>query len=532
MSEQERIKAAIREGKTSLGIELGSTRIKAVLISEENTPVASGGYEWENRLENGIWTYHLEDVWAGLQAAYAALAADVKGQYGMVLKRIGCIGISAMMHGYLVFDEEGQLLVPFRTWRNTITGAASETLTKELGFHIPQRWSIAHLYQAVLNGEPHVNSIVHMTTLAGYVHWKLTGKQVMGVGEASGMFPIDQETGDFDKGMLARMQELLTEKGAAIALSDILPAVLAAGADAGSLTAEGAGLLDPAGVLESGIPFCPPEGDAGTGMTATNAVRAGTGNVSAGTSIFGMVVMERQLSRAYDAIDVVTTPDGAAVAMVHCNNCSSEINAWMGVFDELLAVFGTQVDREELYTTLFCQALAGEKDGGGLLAYNYLSGEHITGLAKGCPMFVRTPDARFTLANFMRVQLLTAMGALKKGMDILLKQEKVRVQNITGHGGLFKTRGVAQSLLAGALNAPVSVMDTAGDGGAWGMALLAAYRLHGKGRTLADYLDEDVFGDVPKYTLAPVAEDVAGFDAFFELYEKGLSVEREAARSL
>lgn len=523
---------AICAGKTSMGIELGSTRIKAVLIDESNAPIASGGYEWENRLENGIWTYHLEEIWTGLQGAYAALAADVKRQYGVELAKTGSIGISAMMHGYLVFDEAGELLVPFRTWRNTITGEASDALTKELDFHIPQRWSIAHLYQAVLNGETHVNSIAHMTTLAGYVHWKLTGEKVVGVGEASGMFPIDTETGAFDAEMLARTQELLTQRGVRVKLSGILPGVLSAGAEAGSLTEAGARLLDPTGKLEKGIPFCPPEGDAGTGMAATNAVRPGTGNVSAGTSIFGMVVMEKKLSGVYDAIDVVTTPDGAAVAMVHCNNCSSEINAWMELFDELLKVFGADVDRETLYAALFHQALSGEKDAGGLLAYNYLSGEHITGLEEGRPMFVRTPDARFTLANFMRVQLLTSMGALKKGMDILLKRERVPVRNITGHGGLFKTRDVAQSLLAGALNAPVSVMETAGEGGAWGMALLAGYRLHAEGRSLADYLETEVFGNVEKYTLVPAEEDVAGFDAFFEVYEKGLPVEREAVKCL
>lgn len=532
MSEKKRINDAIREGKTSLGIELGSTRIKAVLIDERNVPIASGGCQWENRLENGIWTYDLEEVWKGVQCAYADLAADVKKQYGEVLAKIGCIGISAMMHGYMVFDKNDELLVPFRTWRNTITGEAAAALTKELDFHIPQRWSIAHLYQAVLNGEIHVNSIAHMTTLAGYVHWKLTGEKVMGVGEASGMFPIDLKTGSFDEGMLARVQELLEEKGVKVKLADILPAVLTAGSEAGSLTEAGAKLLDPAGILESGIPFCPPEGDAGTGMTATNAVRPGTGNVSAGTSIFGMVVMERNPSRVYDAIDIVTTPDGASVAMVHCNNCSSEINAWMELFGELLKAFGADVDKSVLYTTLFNQALSGEKDAGGLLAYNYLSGEHITGLTEGRPMFVRTPDARFTLANFMRVQLLTSMGALKTGLDILLKQEQVQVKNITGHGGLFKTKNVAQSLLAGALNTPISVMETAGEGGAWGMALLAGYRLNGKGRSLADYLDEEVFRAAEKYTLEPAAEDTAGFEAFLELYKRGLDVEREAVRCL
>jgi sugar (pentulose or hexulose) kinase len=524
--------AAIREGRTSLGIELGSTRIKAVLIDETNAPIASGDYEWENHLEDGIWTYPLDEVWAGVQGAYASLAADVKRQYGQTLKKIGSIGISAMMHGYLVFDSADALLVPFRTWRNTITGEASEALTEALQFHIPQRWSIAHLYQAVLNGEAHVKDIAHMTTLAGYVHWQLTGEKVLGVGEASGMFPIDRATGDFDERMLARTQELLDERGAQVRLAEILPRVLTAGAEAGRLTEAGAKLLDPTGTLESGSLFCPPEGDAGTGMVATNAVRVGTGNVSAGTSIFGMVVMERQLSKVYDAIDVVTTPDGAPVAMVHCNNCSSEINAWMELFGELLDAFGTQVDKGTLYTTLFSRAMQGEKDGGGLLAYNYLSGEHITELTEGRPLLVRTPEARLSLDNFMRVQLLTSMGALKKGMDILIRKEGVTVSNITGHGGLFKTKNVAQSILAGALNTPVSVMETAGEGGAWGMALLAGYRLHQGGRSLADYLDEAVFKTVKKYTLAPVSEDVEGFDRFMQIYENGLAVERAAVKVL
>ncbi len=532
MEESMRIAGEIRQGKTCLGIELGSTRIKAVLVDERNNPIATGGYTWENRLEEGIWTYHLEDVWAGLQGAYGELAANVKAQYGLELQKIGCIGISAMMHGYLVFDSADRLLVPFRTWRNTITGEASQLLTKELGFHIPQRWSIAHLYQAVLHGEEHVKRIGHMTTLAGYVHWQLTGKKVMGVGEASGMFPIDIKTGQFDEGMLARTQALLDEKKAGVKLSEILPAVLTAGDDGGYLTRTGAKLLDPTGVLRPGAPFCPPEGDAGTGMTATNAVGAGTGNVSAGTSIFGMVVMEKQLSRVYDAIDVVTTPDGAPVAMVHCNNCSSEINSWISLFGEVLETFGVKPDRAQIYTLLFRQALAGEKDGGGLLAYNYLSGEHITGFAEGRPLLVRTPDSKLTLSNFMRVQLLTSMGALKKGMDLLLKQERVVVNNITGHGGLFKTKDVAQSLLAAALNVPVSVMETAGEGGAWGMALLAGYRLRGRGKSLAEYLRTEVFGSVEKYTLTPEAEDVAGFDAFYDIYERGLAIEQEAVRAL
>ena len=470
------IKDALETGKTALGIEFGSTRIKAVLIDGNNNPVASGSHDWENRYENGIWTYSLDDIWTGLQDAYANLAADVKTQYGIVLKKIGAIGFSAMMHGYMVFDGEDELLVPFRTWRNNITGQASEELTKLFGYHIPQRWSIAHLYQSILNGEEHVGKIHTLLTLAGYIHWKLTGRKVLGVGEASGMFPIDIETRDFNRRMIAQFNEITAGKNYGWKLEDILPQVLLAGEDAGALTEEGAKLLDVSGNLEAGVPLCPPEGDAGTGMVATNSVAERTGNVSAGTSVFAMIVMERELKNVYDAIDLVTTPTGSLVAMVHCNN---------------------------------------------------------TGFTEGRPMFVRTPESKFNLANFMRVHLFTSLGALKTGLDILFKEEGVQADRVTGHGGLFKTKGVGQSILAAAMNTPVSVMETAGEGGAWGIALLAAYMLNKKeGETLDSYLNEHVFGGNTGTCVAPKAEDVAGFDEFIKRYAAGLAIEHAAVANL
>lgn len=507
------IKDALETGKTALGIEFGSTRIKAVLIDGNNNPVASGSHDWENRYENGIWTYSLDDIWTGLQDAYANLAADVKTQYGVVLKKIGAIGFSAMMHGYMVFDGEDELLVPFRTWRNNITGQASEELTKLFGYHIPQRWSIAHLYQSILNGEEHVGKIHTLLTLAGYIHWKLTGRKVLGVGEASGMFPIDIETRDFNRRMIAQFNEITAGKNYGWKLEDILPQVLLAGEDAGALTEKGAKLLDVSGNLEAGVPLCPPEGDAGTGMVATNSVAERTGNVSAGTSVFAMIVMERELKNVYDAIDLVTTPTGSLVAMVHCNNCTSDLNAWVGLFREFAESFGMKVDMNELFGTLYNKALEGDADCGGLLAYNYFSGEHITGFTEGRPMFVRTPESKFNLANFMRVHLFTSLGALKTGLDILFKEEGVQADRVTGHGGLFKTKGVGQSILAAAMNTPVSVMETAGEGGAWGIALLAAYMLNKKeGETLDSYLNEHVFGGNTGTCVAPKAEDVAGLD--------------------
>lgn len=527
------VKAAIESGNTALGIEFGSTRIKAVLVGEDNVPVASGSHDWENRLENGIWTYSLEDIWTGLQDSYTKLAKDVKEQYGVTLTRIGAIGFSAMMHGYMVFDKEENLLVPFRTWRNTITGEASQKLTELFQFNIPQRWSIAHLYQAILNGEDHVKDICFQTTLAGYIHWKLTGKKVLGVGEASGMFPIDIHTKKFDNGMLAKFNEEIASKGYSWKLEEILPEVLTAGEPAGTLTEEGARLLDVSGNLEAGIPICPPEGDAGTGMAATNSVTVRTGNVSAGTSVFAMIVLEKELSKVYPEIDLVTTPTGNLVGMVHCNNCTSDLNAWVNLFKEFAECFNIKVDMDELFGTLYNKALEGDADGGGLLAYNYFSGEHITGFEQGRPMIVRTPDSKFNLANFMRVNLFTSLGALKVGLDILLKQEGVKVDRILGHGGLFKTKGVGQKIVAAAMNAPVSVMETAGEGGAWGIALLASYMKNKSvGETLDDYLADHVFAGYEGVEMSPDAEDVNGFDQFIARYKEGLPIERAAVEHL
>lgn len=529
----EEIKSAIENGKTALGIEFGSTRIKAVLAGEDNAPIASGAHDWENRYVDGIWTYTLEDIWGGLQDAYAKMAADVKARYGLTLTTVGAIGFSAMMHGYMPFDKAGNLLVPFRTWRNTITAEASEKLTKLFDFHIPQRWSIAHLYQAILKKEAHVKDIDFMTTLEGYIHWQLTGEKVLGVGEASGMFPVDSETKDYNAKMVAQFDELVAGEGFAWKLKDILPKSLVAGENAGVLTEEGAKKLDVSGNLQAGIPLCPPEGDAGTGMVATNSVAKRTGNVSAGTSVFAMIVLERELKKAYEEIDLVTTPTGHAVAMVHCNNCTSDLNAWVNMFKEFAESFGMEVDMNKLFGTLYRKALEGDDDCGGLLSYGYFSGEHITGFEEGRPMFVRTPESRFNLANFMRAHLFTALGALKIGLDILLKNEGVKVDRILGHGGLFKTKGVGQKILAAAMNAPVSVMETAGEGGAWGMAVLASYMKNkADGETLDDYLNNKVFAGMEALEETPDAKDVEGFDRFIERYKAGLTIERAAVENL
>ena len=524
---------AIEAGRMVMGIEFGSTRIKAVLIGEDHAPVASGSHEWENRLENGVWTYTMEDVWQGLSACFADLRADVARRYGVKLTRLGAIGLSAMMHGYLAFDKAGDLLVPFRTWRNTMTGQAAAELTELLHFNIPQRWSIAHLYQAILNGEAHVGQIDFITTLAGYVHWKLTGEKVLGVGDASGMFPIDSATGDYDAGMVEKFDAHIASRGFGWKLLDILPKVRSAGEAAGTLTREGALLLDPTGELEAGVPLCPPEGDAGTGMTATNSVRVRTGNVSAGTSVFAMVVLEKPLAKVHTQIDMVTTPTGEAVAMAHCNNCTSDLNAWVALFGEFARAMGLDADANTLFGTLYRKALEGDADCGGLLAYNYFSGEHVTGMEEGRPLFVRRPDSRFTLANFMRTHLYAALATLKVGVDILLHEENVRLDRIVGHGGLFKTRGVGQRMLAAAINTPVSVMETAGEGGAWGVALLAAYMLaRENGETLADYLENKVFASMASETMEPDAQDVEGFAAYAKQYVASLEIERAAVNTL
>lgn len=527
------IKKMIAGGKTALGIEFGSTRIKAVLIGEDNKPIASGSHDWENRYENGIWTYSLEDIWNGLQDAYRKMAEDVQKQYQEELTVIGSIGFSAMMHGYMPFDKKGELLTPFRTWRNNITERASEELTELFQYHIPQRWSIAHLRQAILNGEEHVKDIDFLTTLEGYIHWRLTGEKVLGVGEASGMFPVDPQTKQYYGRMIAQFDELVAEKHYPWKLSEILPRVLTAGENAGTLSEEGAKLLDPSGRLQAGILLCPPEGDAGTGMVATNSVAKRTGNVSAGTSVFAMIVLEKELSRVYEEIDLVTTPTGNLVAMVHSNNCTSDLNAWMAVFQEFAQAMGLQVDKNQLFETLFRKAMEGDADCGGLLSYCYFSGEHITGFEEGRPLFVRCPDSNFNLANFMRVQLFTALGALKIGLDILLKQEGVQVDQILGHGGLFKTKDVGQKIMAAAMNAPVSVMTTAGEGGAWGIALLASYAKNKvDGETLEDYLNDKVFAGDAGVKLEPDAKDVEGFDRFIERYRGGLDIERAAVDHL
>lgn len=521
----------ILEGKTALGIELGSTRIKAVLIGEDYSVLALGSHEWENRLKDGIWTYTLEDIWSGLQDCYAKLASEVLKEYGITLTKVGSIGLSAMMHGYMAFDKEGELLVPFRTWRNTITAEAAGKLTELFAYPIPQRWSIAHLYQAILKQEPHLKQLNFMTTLAGYVHWKLTGEKLVGVGEASGMFPIDTKTGRFHERMLIQLEELLEQEYPgkyAWKLRDILPRVSMAGEEGGVLSIEGAKLLDPSGNLEAGIPLCPPEGDAGTGMVATNSVARRTGNISAGTSVFSMVVLERELSKAYEEIDLVTTPSGELVAMVHCNNCTSELNVWAGLFKECLETFGRAVEADELYGTLYRKALEGEPDCGGLLSYNYVSGEPVTGFLEGRPLFVRKPDADLGLGNFMRLQLYSALGALKVGMDILQK-ENVKIDRLLGHGGFYKTPGVGQRITAAALNSPVTVMETAGEGGAWGIAVLAAYMLQKENtETMEEYLEKRVFADAKGVTLAPDATETAGFETFMEKYRKGLGIERAA----
>lgn len=527
------LKNAIVNGKTVLGIELGSTRIKAVLIDENNTPIASGSHDWENKYVNNIWTYSLDDVWKGVQDSYQKMVADVKQQYGVTLQKIGAIGFSAMMHGYMVFDKDGELLVPFRTWRNNITEQASEVLTELFNYHIPQRWSIAHLYQAILNNEEHINSISHMTTLAGYIHWKLTGQKVLGVGEASGVFPIDMNTKDYSKKMIEQFNDLKDSKNLSWKLEEILPKVLVAGENAGVLTEEGAKLLDVTGELQAGIPLCPPEGDAGTGMVATNSVAQRTGNVSAGTSVFAMIVLEKELSKVYEEIDLVTTPTGSLVAMAHSNNCSSDLNAWVGLFDEFAKAFNMNLDMNQLFGTLYNLALTGDKDCGGLLAYGYLSGEHITGFEEGRPLFVRSSESKFNLANFMRVNLYTALGALKTGLDILLKQEGVKLDEIFGHGGLFKTKGVGQSIMAAAIDVPVSVMETAGEGGAWGIALLASYMIgKSENESLEEYLSKKVFAGKIGSTMAPDPEDVAGFNEFMVRYNKGLAIERAAVDNL
>ena len=522
----------ISEGQTALGIELGSTRIKAVLTDKYGKVIADGGYDWENQLVDGIWTYSLDEVHKGLRSCYKALAENVKTKYDITLTNIGAIGISAMMHGYLVFDKNNQLLAPFRTWRNTMTSEAVSILSELFNFNIPQRWSIAHLYQSILDKADHVKDIAYMTTLSGYVHWLLTGEKVLGIDDASGMFPVDEE-GNFNRVMLDKFNNLIKEENFPWKLPEIFPKVLKAGFNAGTLTESGAALLDEAGNLKPGIQLCPPEGDGGTGMVATNSIAKKTGNVSAGTSIFAMVVMEKELKGMYPEIDIVATPDGSPVAMVHCNNCTSDLNSWVNLFGECLALFGSDTDKGELYTKLFQKALEGDKACTGLMAYNYLSGEHITDMSEGRPLFVRTPDSKMTLANFMRTNLYTTLGGLRIGLDILTENETVQIDKIMGHGGFFKTPEVGQKILAAAMNTDVSVMETAGEGGAWGIALLASFmKWKEEKETLAEFLDNKIFAGENAYTISPDKEDVDGFNEFMKNYKACLQIEKCATESL
>ena len=523
----------IRAGKTSLGIEFGSTRIKAVLIDDTYTTIAAGDYGWASHLEDGLWSYSQEEIWTGLQTAYAALAEDVENAYGEKLTRVGRIGFSAMMHGYLAFGKDGELLVPFRTWQNTNTSEAHEKLSELFQYNIPERWSIAHLYQAVLNNEEHIGKVDFFTTLAGYVHWKLTGKKVLGVGDASGMFPIDPTTHTYETEFIEKFNAIPEVAAQPWKLADLLPEPLVAGTPAGTLTEEGAKLLDPTGTLQPGITFAPPEGDAGTGMVATNSVRVRTGNVSAGTSIFAMVVLERKLERLHPEVDLVTTPAGDLAGMSHANNFTSDLNAWVGLFGQFAAAIGTPVDAGTLYGTLFRAAIADDVDSncGGLINDPFRSGEFLAGLPEGRPLFARGPEARMSLGNFMRAQLFSAFSPVKIGMDVMTKDEGVAVDSLVGHGGIFTTPKVAQKILAAAFDTPIKVMSTAAEGGAWGMAVLADYLWHAD-QPLDEFLDARVFADAASTTENPDEGDVAGFEEFFDRFRKGLPIEHVAIESI
>lgn len=519
-------------GRTSLGIEFGSTRIKAVLSDFSGKVLASGFYEWENSYVDGIWTYSLEDIHKGLKGCYSSLKKDVKEKYSVSLTKVGAIGISAMMHGYMVFDEGGEILSPFQTWRNRNTEEAAKELTELFQFNIPLRWSIAHLYQRILDKEEHVKRIAFMNTLSSYVHWRLTGERVIGIGDAAGMFPIDNECGDYNQEMMGKFEGCIKEHGFSISLKKILPCVKVAGDCAGYLTKEGAAFLDEDGELEEGVVFCAPEGDAGTGMVATNAIAVKTGNVSAGTSIFAMIVLEKELSRLYKEMDIVATPDGLPVAMAHGNNGTTEINSWINIFMEFAELMDMKVKEEEVFSALYEHSLKGDKDCGGILSYGYHSGEGVVSLNEGRPLMVRYPDSGFNLANFMRAKLYSALGPVKIGLDILLKEEGVEVNRIMAHGGLFKTKGVAQSYMAAAVNAPVTVMETAGEGGAWGISLLALYMICKDGLSLSEFLEKKIFVSVKGEEMKPDQRDVEGFEAFMERYRKGLDLERAAIEIL
>jgi len=527
-------KTVIAQGHGVLGIELGSTRIKASLIGPDSKSIAAGSHTWENQLVDGVWTYDLDEVWSGTQACIADLQKDIVDRYGVELTNLAGIGVSAMMHGYLPLDDGDRLLAPFRTWRNNITGEAAAALTELFNYPIPQRWSVAHLYQAVLNDEEHLSQLARMTTLAGYVHYALTGRFVIGINDASGMFPVDTATGTYYTAMVEAFDQNLSSRNFSWKISEVLPEIIPVGEEAGVLTAEGAALIDPSGRLKAGIPLCPPEGDAGTGMVATNSIKVRTGNVSAGTSVFAMVVLEEPLSRVHPEIDLVMTPDGHAVGMAHSNNCTSDFDAWIRLLGEAVSAMGGDASPDRLYGTLMPLAIGpdADADGGGLLAYGYVSGEHVTGFSEGRPLFVRTSSARFTLANFLRTHLFSALGAMRTGLDILTDEEGVKLEEIRGHGGFFKTPEVGQKIMAAATNTPVSVLDTAGEGGAWGMALLAAFmKRPDRSVDLPSYLD-NVFSDSIGRPMKPNPADVEGFQTFFRRYTAGLAIERAAVENL
>ena len=529
----EQIAKEIEGGQAVLGIEFGSTRIKAVLINSANEPIANGAFDWENSLIDGLWTYSLDEIHNGIQTAYARMKAEVKEKYSVKLTKLKAMGISAMMHGYLAFDKDANLLVPFRTWRNTVTGQASEELSKLFGYPIPERWSIAHLYQAILNKEAHVSSVAFFTTLAGYVHRMLTGEKVLGIGDASGMFPVDSSTKNYNAKMISQFDNLIASYGFGWKLNDILPKCVEAGQDAGKLLPEGAKWLDVDGDLEAGIPLAPPEGDAGTGMVATNSVAVRTGNVSAGTSVFAMIVLEKPLSKAYNGkIDIVSTPDGKDAAMAHANNCTGEYDKWISLFSDAAKRLGAEFDKGKAYDVLLGAAMKGDKNCGGLIPFNYISGESMTGFASGRPLFVRKQNASFTLDNFMRAQLFTALGALRTGMNILFDDEHVSLDRLTGHGGFFKSQEIGLPVMAAAMHTPVSAMSTAGEGGPWGMALLASYLVNKNGKSLPDWLNSAVFSSAKIQTVEPDKADVEGFNQFFADYTKALAVEKAAVENV
>lgn len=526
-------KELIERGQTALGIELGSTRIKGVLVDLDGNVLAVGIYDWENSFIDNIWTYSLEQIHEGVRKCYTSLRENVQETYGIVLKKIGAMGVSAMMHGYMALDKEGQQIAPFQTWRNTNTQQAADELTELFNFNIPLRWSAAHLYQRILDGEAHVKELDYVATLSAYIHWKLSGERVLGVGDAAGMFPIDSETHDYDAEMMCKFNTLLEKYDLPWKVEDIFPKVLVAGENAGTLTEEGAAFLDETGNLQAGIPLCPPEGDAGTGMVATNSVAPETGNVSAGTSTFAMIVLEKKLSKLYREIDMVTTPTGFPCAMSHANNGTSDLNAWIALFGEFAELMGIKTNQGELFHKLYTRSLEGDMDCGGLLAYGYYSGENITMLNEGRLAFLRTAESKFNLANFMKVNLYTSLGAVKLGLDILMIDENVQVKRITGHGGFFKTKGVGQRYLAAAVDAPVTVMDTASEGGAWGIALLAAYLIaKQEDEKLEDYLENRIFKEMSGATIAPTKEEVEGFHTFMEHYKSGLAVEAAAINAM